>query len=112
MVMNLKPEGMGYVLFRPGVEDFLKKVTEMFEVVIFTASVSDYANPIISKLEESVDYTFYRLYRNHCFAKRFYFVKDLRRLGRNLKNVIIMDNLHECFERQKNNGLPVKPYWT
>ena len=39
LVMNMKPEGMGYVLFRPWVEEFLKKVTEMYEVAIFTASV-------------------------------------------------------------------------
>jgi carboxy-terminal domain RNA polymerase II polypeptide A small phosphatase len=29
-----------YVIKRPGVEDFLKKMGEIYEVVVFTASVS------------------------------------------------------------------------
>ena len=110
--MNMKPEGIGYVLYWPGVIDFLKTVTPLFEVVIYTASVKEYADPIIDSLEAHVGYSFYRLYRQHCQPRRFYFVKDLRWLGRELKNVMIIDNLHECFEWQPNNGLPIRAYFT
>jgi len=39
-----------YVMVRPGCLDFLKKMSEHFEIVIFTASLSKYANPVINKL--------------------------------------------------------------
>lgn len=38
-----------YVNLRPGIFEFLKRVTKIFEVVIFTASVSNYANPLIDE---------------------------------------------------------------
>ena len=63
VIMNMKPEGIGYVLYRPGVIDFLKSVTQLYEVAIFTASVKEYADPIIDGLEAACGSSFYRLYR-------------------------------------------------
>jgi RNA polymerase II subunit A small phosphatase-like protein len=36
-----------YILKRPGVDAFLKEVNKHFEVVIFTASLSKYAEPLV-----------------------------------------------------------------
>lgn len=36
-----------YVLKRPGVDTFLEKMGELFEVVIFTASVSKVTNKLL-----------------------------------------------------------------
>jgi RNA polymerase II subunit A small phosphatase-like protein len=36
-----------YVLKRPGVDDFLQELSKIYEVVIFTASLSRYAEPLI-----------------------------------------------------------------
>ncbi len=35
-----------YVIKRPGVDQFMKRVGEMYEVVVFTASVSKVGSPI------------------------------------------------------------------
>jgi hypothetical protein len=43
-----------YVAKRPGVDRFLNMVCELFEVVIFTASLSRYADPVIDFLIESM----------------------------------------------------------
>lgn len=40
-----------YVGLRPGVHDFLREVEKLFEIVIFTASVKSYADPIIDMLD-------------------------------------------------------------
>jgi RNA polymerase II subunit A small phosphatase-like protein len=40
-----------YVLRRPGARDFLKRMSEFYEVVIYTASLEKYANPLIDKLD-------------------------------------------------------------
>jgi carboxy-terminal domain RNA polymerase II polypeptide A small phosphatase len=53
-----------YIKVRPGAIDFLRKINKFFEVVIFTASVANYADPLIDILD--VDgYEFYKLFREH-----------------------------------------------
>jgi hypothetical protein len=44
LLLKIKGQEVGYSCFRPGVQEFLKKMTDIFEVVIFTASMSDYAD--------------------------------------------------------------------
>ena len=79
-----------YVSKRPGVDDFLKKCSSLFEVVIFTASVSEYANPLIDLLD-SEHFVTHRLFREHCIEKSNGYVKDLNILNRDLSSVIIVD---------------------
>jgi len=71
-----------YVNLRPGIFDFLKKMTRIYEIVIFTASVSNYANPLIDQHLDKTNYGFHKLYRENCTFKSGYYVKDLSRLGR------------------------------
>lgn len=79
------------MLIRPGVFEFLQEVQKLYEVVIFTASVSTYAIPIINKLDKN-NYQYQMLFRQHCDIKAGSFVKDLSKLGRDIKDVIIIDN--------------------
>ena len=37
-----------FVLVRPGVAQFLKKMHRHFELVVFTASLSKYADPLVA----------------------------------------------------------------
>ena len=39
-----------HVLIRPGVQNFLKKLGKLYEIVIFTASISKYASPLLIKI--------------------------------------------------------------
>ena len=62
------------IRLRPGCIQFLKSVSKIYEVVIFTASQEDYANKICDFLEGEMGAGFEnglskRLYRQHC---RFY----------------------------------------
>jgi len=80
-----------YVVKRPGVDKFMKFVGEKYEVVVFTASLSKYADPVLDLLDiHKVVKT--RLFREACVEHKGNFVKDLSRLGRDLKNIIIIDN--------------------
>jgi len=40
-----------YVLKRPGVDIFLEKLSRHYEIVIYTASLSKYANPLLDWLD-------------------------------------------------------------
>ena len=96
-----------HVLKRPYLDEFLNIVTQKYEVVIFTASISDYANPLLDQLDPMKKIS-HRLFREHCTkADNGLFIKDLNRLGRDLKNVIIIDNNPVSFIANKANGLPI-----
>lgn len=79
-----------YVLKRPGLEEFLQKCCELFEVVIFTASLSVYADPLLDILDPHNQISF-RLFRESCSYVNGTYIKDLSKLGRDLKKVVIVD---------------------
>ncbi|XP_042200169.1 carboxy-terminal domain RNA polymerase II polypeptide A small phosphatase 2-like isoform X2 [Callorhinchus milii] len=71
-----------YVLKRPYVDDFLSRMGELFECVLFTASL----------------------------AKGNY-VKDLSRLGRDLNKIIIVDNSPASYVFHPGNAVPVMSWF-
>jgi len=80
-----------YVVKRPGVDKFMKFVGEKFEIVVFTASLSKYADPVLDLLDiHKVVKT--RLFREACVEHKGNFVKDLSKLGRDMKSIVIIDN--------------------
>lgn len=48
---------------RPGAYEFLKDLSKLFEIVIFTAGNSEYANPILDILDPKRKYISKRLFR-------------------------------------------------
>jgi RNA polymerase II subunit A small phosphatase-like protein len=80
-----------YVMKRPGVDEFLKRLHKHYELIIYTASLSKYADPLLDWLDPK-NYNAYRLFREHCTYFNGIFVKDLSRLDRPLKDCMIIDN--------------------
>jgi len=81
-----------YVLKRPFVDEFITECAKLYELVVFTASLSEYANPVIDTLDKK-GLIKHRLFRESCvFHENQVYVKDLSRLGRNIKDCIIIDN--------------------
>ena len=68
----------------------------------------DYANWVLDELKCPVSF---RLYRYHTVQTGNAFLKDLSRLGRDLKKVIIVDNIAENFQLTPKNGIHIKG-WT
>lgn len=104
------PSG-GTFLIRPFCFDFLEQMSLLFEITIFTAAMKDYADGILNIIDKNKKWIKYRLYRSHTSISGLYFVKDLSKLGRDLKKVIIIDNVCDNFKLQPNNGLGIKT-WT
>ena len=99
-----------YVLVRPYAEDFLKNISKYFEIIIFTASISKYASPLLDILDKEKNIKF-RLFRDHCTFINGIFIKDLKRLNRDLKDVIIVDNSPLAYAFDTGNGLPIKTWY-
>ena len=99
-----------HVLIRPGVKEFLEKMAEIFEIVIFTASISKYAGPLLDLLDKK-KFCNFRLFREHCTLLNSSFVKDLKKLGRDLKDVIIVDNSPLAYLLNSDNGLPIMTWF-
>jgi Dullard-like phosphatase family protein len=70
-----------FVQKRPGVENFLKEMSKYYELVIFTASLSKYAEPLMNQMDTSGFCTM-RLFREHCTYINGVFTKDMSKLGR------------------------------
>ncbi|KAF7222958.1 CTD small phosphatase-like protein isoform X3 [Nothobranchius furzeri] len=99
-----------YVLKRPHVDEFLKKMGELFECVLFTASLAKYADPVADLLDQWGVFRA-RLFRESCVFHRGNYVKDLSRLGRELNNVIIVDNSPASYIFHPENAVPVQSWF-
>lgn len=81
-----------YVHKRPHCDDFLRKVCKWYNLVVFTASVQEYADPVIDWLEQERKYFSGRYYRQHCTFRNGAYIKDLSSVEPDLSKVMILDN--------------------
>ncbi|KAH8920855.1 NLI interacting factor [Atractiella rhizophila] len=99
-----------YVVKRPGVDQFLKEMGQLYEVVVFTASLSMYADPVLDMLDVH-RVVKYRLFRESCYNHHGSYVKDLSQLGRPLGSSLIIDNSPACYMFHPNNAVPVSSWF-
>jgi CTD small phosphatase-like protein 2 len=95
-----------YVKKRPGLDNFLRTVSSMFEVVVFTASQKVYAETLLNIIDPN-NYIHHRLYRDSCIVVNDNHIKDLSLLGRDINKVIIVDNSPHVFGYHLDNGIPI-----
>eukprot|EP00397_Hematodinium_sp_SG-2012_P007843 GEMP01007894.1.p1 GENE.GEMP01007894.1~~GEMP01007894.1.p1 ORF type:complete len:811 (+),score=146.94 GEMP01007894.1:91-2523(+) len=113
LVHYFEVDGQGYYEQRPGCYEFLQRMNTLgFEVVVFTAATQDYADWVIDQIDPAPHrLVHYRLYRQNALPWGPIFVKDLRRLGRDLNKTIIIDNVAENFMLQPANGIFIAPWY-
>jgi len=80
-----------FVIKRPGVDEFMRRLGEEFEIVVYTASLSKYADPLLDELDIHKVIS-KRLFRENCVFHEGHYVKDLSLLNRDLSQTIIVDN--------------------
>lgn len=99
-----------YVLKRPYVDEFLQRMGELYECVLFTASLAKYADPVADLLDRWGVFRS-RLFRESCVFHRGNYVKDLNKLGRDLQKVIIVDNSPASYIFHPDNAVPVASWF-
>ena len=93
-----------YVAKRPGVDEFLVEMAKHYEIVIYTASLNKYADPLLDLLDpKRVIRT--RLFRESCVYYEGNYVKDLSLLDRDLKDTIIIDNCASSYTFHPENAI-------
>ena len=94
-----------HVLKRPNLDFFLEKISELFNIIIFTASLQQYAEPLINILDK--EKKFKRMFRQNCEHKNGKYIKDLNQIGQNFKDIIIIDNNPNSYLNNQENGIPI-----
>lgn len=123
-----------YVIKRPGVDQFMKRVGELYEVVVFTASVSkvrtlpqqqtpmpffrspanmtaQYGDPLLDQLDIH-GVVHHRLFRESCHNHGGNYVKDLSKVGRDLKDTIIIDNSPTSYIFHPQHAVPISSWFS
>uniref|UniRef100_A0A0K0DJS8 protein-serine/threonine phosphatase n=1 Tax=Angiostrongylus cantonensis TaxID=6313 RepID=A0A0K0DJS8_ANGCA len=99
-----------YVLKRPYVDEFLARIGDRYECVLFTASLAKYADPVADLLDKRGVFRS-RLFREACVYHKGNYVKDLAKLGRDLSKVLIIDNSPASYAFHPENAIPVPTWW-
>ena len=99
------------IILRPCLLEFLHEMKPLFELILFSSGTADYVNPIIKIIEKNEKYFDHILYRHHItLDDDGNNVKNLDLIGRDLKNIIIIDDIPRYFHLQKRNGINIKPF--
>ena len=99
---------------RPYAIECLKAANVHFQVVVFTASEQEYADPIIDYLDPTGELIQARYYRPSCVRTHNpdFYIKDMRIFHqRTLSNIILVDNSVYSFAFQLDNGVPIVGFY-
>ncbi|GAA5985028.1 hypothetical protein JCM10908_002494 [Rhodotorula pacifica] len=96
---------------RPWVDFFLRKVSSWYTIVIFTASLPEYADPVIDWLDGGDGrggMVGARLFRSDCVARNGSYMKDLTVVEPDLSRVCLVDNSPASYAINQANGIPIE----
>ena len=93
---------------RPYCTECLTQISEVMELIVFTASQRSYADAVMNYIDPTRTLIHHRLYRENCIVSDRVHIKDLRILAnRSLKDVVLIDNAAYSYGYQIDNGIPI-----
>eukprot|EP01059_Diplonema_ambulator_P014129 TRINITY_DN24987_c0_g1_i1.p1 TRINITY_DN24987_c0_g1~~TRINITY_DN24987_c0_g1_i1.p1 ORF type:complete len:311 (+),score=51.30 TRINITY_DN24987_c0_g1_i1:44-934(+) len=100
----------GPLYARPHLDLLFGLLKDHCETVVWTAGIKAYAQCIIKNIDPSgvIEHCIYR--HKKWFSGRPGYQKDLKMLGRNMDNVLIVENTPDCVRGNPENGIVVQDY--
>ena len=111
LVKLLNNTNKGVLHFRPYLFEFLNTLFPLYELILFTTSTHIYADRILNEIEFKKKYFSYKFYREHSIIKGKEIIKDISRIGRNMKKILIVDNNLSNFKVNQENGILIFPFY-
>ena len=110
--IKLNKNNLIALILRPGLLDFLHKMKQIYELILFSSATSEYVSPVIKSIEKKEKYFEHILYRQHVtYDDNGNFFKNLNLLNRDVKNILIVDDNYQNFKHHKLNGICIKPFY-
>ena len=109
LVHYIEEPERNYVQVRPYAEYFVSEMGKYFELVIFTSAAEEYANIVLNEIDKNKVIA-HKLYRRHVNYNEGVCLKDLNKLGRDIKKVCIIDNDKNNFKLHEDNGIEIKEF--
>lgn len=107
-------DSMVNVNVRPGLQDFLEKVTSKYETHVYTAATENYASSVLDTIDPE-NRLQGRWYRQHCQWDPIHgvFVKALHTLPleNDINRVVLVDNNPMSFLANPDNGILVSSFY-
>ncbi|GIZ41951.1 hypothetical protein CKM354_000523400 [Cercospora kikuchii] len=95
---------------RPGIDYFIRYLSQYYELVLFTSAPRAMADPIVAKLDP-YHFIMWPLGREATKYEKGEYVKDLSYLNRDLKKTIIVDTHAPHVKNQPENAIII-PKWS
>jgi CTD nuclear envelope phosphatase 1 len=99
-----------YVNKRPYLDIFLQVVSQWYDLVVYTASLKKYADPLIDALDVH-GVIRERYFRDHCIQVGNNFVKDISIIEPDLRKIVIIDNSPSAYVLHEENAIPIGTWW-
>ena len=91
------------IVLRPNLHEFLHEMKSIYELIIFSENSKEYVEPIIDLIQKKENYFDYIICKPFItYDSRGNEIKDLSLLGRDLKNVIVVDNIKQYYKNKEN----------
>ena len=112
-----------YIRIRPGVDQLLSQMSKYYDIYVYSASSKNYLNTIIKNIDKNNiikqcycrdDCIIYVEDYEEDFDKpnnKYKYIKDLKKINKELRNIVFIDNNTISFKLQEKNGIPIKSWY-
>ena len=100
------------IILRPNLFNFLSKIKIMYEIIAFSFDTKPNIDKALELIENKSKYFDYILYSDQLTINyNEKLIKDIDNLGRDLKNIIVIDSKIHIHKKYKNNLILIKGFF-
>jgi hypothetical protein len=99
------------IILRPGLFQFLQEMKQIYELILFSDNSFEYLINVIDTFEKKEKLFEYILSNEQISFDKNGSIKNVESIGRNLKNIIILDKDQTFFKLNNDNIIYVKPFY-